>query len=557
MYLKKLIIAEEINEKKIIRDITFKKGLNFIVDSSKNYTEKGNNVGKTTVLKIIDLCLASKARASIWSDDDTGSINTTLKEYLEVHKVYAQLQIQAEDKIYNLKVQLFNRGHRYINNENLSYDAYKEALNKIVFKNSLPKPTIRELIGKFVRIGQNAEKGNILKYSHQNVSNAEYRNIYNYLFNLTSSENSSRILEKTQQINKENNDLKHLIRINNFSNIEDLNERINIVSKDVQTLQIELDYLLENKFTEESFKKRDTIEKELQNLDLILDRLTFEITKTKQIINNMDSPSINIEINNNLLKELFEETQNEFGKLNKKFSDLVEFNKKITNNKIDYYSKKLKVLNSKYNNLINIRKQILTDNKELFEIIGNGKFNSFEEVHANLLYQNQLLGELQRVKEIYNNFKQSISSKEKEKEQLMNVEDKKDNLSIFNEYFTPLSQKALHQRLYLTRDNKFPLKLSNVEEGLGTGNKKTIALLLDIAYVSFIKEVNLKFPYFFIHDILETIDQASFKVIVDTINNNGSQFITAVLREKIDSYNFIKEDDIRLELSVDNRLFKV
>lgn len=129
--------------------------------------------------------------------------------------------------------------------------------------------------------------------------------------------------------------------------------------------------------------------------------------------------------------------------------------------------------------------------------------------------------------------------------------------SLFNEYLTNYSNEIFGQRLYLTRENTFPLKLSNVDEGLGTGYRKTITLLLDIAYVSFLKELDLNYPKFFVHDVLETVDEHNLSKIVEFINENDSQFVFAMLNEKIKDYSFIDEDDRVLRLSKDDKLFKI
>lgn len=558
MYLNKLRIFENNPEKKQIREIPFKKGMNFIVDSSEDHQEHGNNVGKTTLLKVIDLCFAAQHRSILWYDNDTKSTNKILKDYLSQHKVYTELEIQISDAVHTLKVDLFDNGKRYINDKNYNYKDYRLYLNKLVFQNSEKKPTVRELIGKFIRIGQSAESANILKYLHQTTSNAEYTNIYNYLFDLASSEVSSQILELTKQINKNTNSLQDLIRLHNFANIDDLDERINIVSTSAYTVQKKLDVLLENKFTEESFQKRDKIESLLLDLDDAIDNSTFEINKIEKIIQDLKSKQSNIEIDYNLLQELFDETKKEFGKVTKTFDELVQFNRKMSDNKLEYYEEKLAKSLEKRSQILTIRNQTVHDNKEIFEIIDNEKFNNFDGIYSDLIYQNQLLGELKKVKLIYTDLLSSIELDQKYLLELQESQNATDHLSKFNKFFTPLSYSALNQRLYLAKnDTGFPLKLSNVEDGLGTGNKKTITLLLDIAYVSFINELKLDFPKFFIHDVLETIDQSSFKVIVDTINSNGSQFITAVLKEKIASYDFVKEDDMRLKLSINNKLFKI
>ncbi len=92
---------------------------------------------------------------------------------------------------------------------------------------------------------------------------------------------------------------------------------------------------------------------------------------------------------------------------------------------------------------------------------------------------------------------------------------------------------------------------------LGTGHRKTVTLLLDIAYVSLIEDLKLDYPKFFVHDVLETIDEHNFKKIVQFINENGSQFVFAILNEKIENYAFVTESDKILQLSKESKLFKI
>lgn len=81
MFLKRLIIE---NKTGVIRDIPFK-GINLIVDETpENQTQQttGNNVGKTTVLRLIDYCLGSKGE-SIYKDTEfSNQPNTTIQNFL-------------------------------------------------------------------------------------------------------------------------------------------------------------------------------------------------------------------------------------------------------------------------------------------------------------------------------------------------------------------------------------------------------------------------------------------------------------------------------------------
>jgi len=58
MFLKSLTIS---SGKKVIRKIEFRKGINLIVDESQDQIT-GNNVGKTTVLMLVDFCLGANPK---------------------------------------------------------------------------------------------------------------------------------------------------------------------------------------------------------------------------------------------------------------------------------------------------------------------------------------------------------------------------------------------------------------------------------------------------------------------------------------------------------------
>src|SRR3984885_8717552 len=67
----------------VVRRIPFKQGLNLILDKpTSTPTESGNNVGKTTVLRLVDFCLGSDGD-DIWQDSEfKGSINQDVFDLL-------------------------------------------------------------------------------------------------------------------------------------------------------------------------------------------------------------------------------------------------------------------------------------------------------------------------------------------------------------------------------------------------------------------------------------------------------------------------------------------
>ena len=169
MYIERLIIKETLPEEKVIRNIPFTKGLNFIVDADER--TKGNNVGKTTVLRLIDICLGANNIKNIYIDSDTRAKNSVLENYIIEHKVTiiltisSQFEEDSDKKSYELKVDLFPRGKRYINGNSLSKNAYLQNLKGIFFKGN-NSATFRELIKKFVRIDLKGDNYKFFKFLH-------------------------------------------------------------------------------------------------------------------------------------------------------------------------------------------------------------------------------------------------------------------------------------------------------------------------------------------------------------------------------------------------------
>ena len=79
MLIENLIIKETFPTEKIIRDIKFNlNGLNLIVDESNS--KKGNGVGKTTFLRLLDIGFGARDRKAIYTDPETSSVNNKLKK---------------------------------------------------------------------------------------------------------------------------------------------------------------------------------------------------------------------------------------------------------------------------------------------------------------------------------------------------------------------------------------------------------------------------------------------------------------------------------------------
>ena len=80
----------------VIRLIKFnEQGLSLIVDETNSKTS-GSNIGKTTAVKVIDLCLGANAVSSIYKEGDTGE-NHIIREFIEKNKGTEKLSYNPYD----------------------------------------------------------------------------------------------------------------------------------------------------------------------------------------------------------------------------------------------------------------------------------------------------------------------------------------------------------------------------------------------------------------------------------------------------------------------------
>ena len=91
MFIKSLLIS---SPTKVIRDIPFHRGLNLIVDETPiGETLTGNNVGKTTVLRLIDFCLGRDGSVIYKDPENKKEVYQLVKDYLTEKKIIITLTL--------------------------------------------------------------------------------------------------------------------------------------------------------------------------------------------------------------------------------------------------------------------------------------------------------------------------------------------------------------------------------------------------------------------------------------------------------------------------------
>lgn len=132
MQIKRLIVRKTLNSSEVIRNIKFQNGLNLILDETVNASKKtGNSVGKSTAVKIIDLCLGAKSPSYLYKDPETKAENNLIKMFLETNRVEAELILGDKNNTTSIVRPLYLRGKRFINDDPYDKTGFEQELKKI------------------------------------------------------------------------------------------------------------------------------------------------------------------------------------------------------------------------------------------------------------------------------------------------------------------------------------------------------------------------------------------------------------------------------------------
>ena len=197
MFLKSLLIS---TPTKVIREINFHKGLNLIVDETPSGdTLTGNNVGKTTVLRLIDFCLGKDGSVVYKDPENSREIDPMVKSFLVDRKVIITLTIVDNLESPHREVEIsrnFLSSRRenvcQVNGRNITKSELESVLGAEIFPQiTISKPTFRQIIAHNVRY-DDLRLNHTLDILNSFTKLEEYETLYLFMFGCDYDEGAHR-----------------------------------------------------------------------------------------------------------------------------------------------------------------------------------------------------------------------------------------------------------------------------------------------------------------------------------------------------------------------------
>lgn len=566
MFLEKLVIE---NEAGVIREIIFQKGLNLVVDetssdSSIDY-KSGNNVGKTTVLRLVSYCLGSDGKNIYQDTEFKNNKNTAIKNFLFDTEVVVRLSL-VDDLDYPSKSIEIARNFLPRNKKLLTINGKKVAvkdldskLKSLVFNTNVKKPTFKQIISKNIRDDEK-KLNNIVNILNHFTTEEEYEALFLFWLGIdTNTHNRKERLSKDKT--KEEN---YQQRLKKEGELSLAIQQLNLIEQQIEELEEQKSLFNINGYFESQINELNKIKTDLSQYSSKLSQLHMRRELILESKAELESEKTNI--NTSEIELLYKRASKLIPDLQISFQETVNFHNTLINEKVEYITKELPILTNELQILNEKIKSLRNKERELSDQISSSTFNvDYESILLKLNKKYEDKGSLNERIKLWNesNFKlenineelKAINEGIENKDQII-----QNRIKLFNKYFSKISQDLYGEEYLLSSINGekgYKFIITNFEGNPSTGKKKGQIAAFDFAYMKFADDIDLNHLHFIMHDQLENIhgNQLS-KILIDLSNNTNCQFILPIIKDKIPN-NLNINEYIILKLSEDDKLFKV
>jgi uncharacterized protein YydD (DUF2326 family) len=555
----------------VLREITFKDGLNLILDKpTDSGKQSGNNVGKTTVLRLIDFCLGSDGD-EIWQDSEfKDRVNQDVFDLLH-GTPFVFITLKISDKFrgsHSLRRSFKVKGRKgtgllFIDEvPQDSITAYRDEVKNILFGTKARKPSLRQLAPKFVR-SSNGVMSKTLKFLGSFGSEVDYEAAHLFLFgffNVSVLEERAALTDKRAVVAR---DLLGATRQRKEGEIEQL---LLHLRREIDEAQASIQVHGEVPEIAAAANSVSEIRAQASGVGSALGRIEGEIASISLAIASLKHDYDNIDYV--AVKSIYSEAGKYHEKLQHDWEDLSNFVTNLRGRKERFLQQQLDELNEKAATARQALARLQVEEENL--VMALRQTRAFEvalEARADLHEKLKQVGGLEESLKTIQSLRASleeIDSKLDATRQAM--EDGKAQLtqrvSLFNEFFSSLSKELYGEQYLLTFDESkngsIVFSLTSIGANVGAGKKVSQTAAFDIAYIKFLRAASINFPTFVCHDGVEAVHGNQLSELLTTANGLDGQLVLAAIRDKLPGINetFLEENTI-LELAQDDKLFRL
>lgn len=556
----------------LIREFPFHAGLNLIVDETPSVSgqESGNNVGKTTVLKLIDFCLGGNPKDIYCDAENKKNEYKLVKDFLIENGVEISLTMTddlAEPKAREVLIQrnFLNRKYRVqrINGEDLTDANFEAVLTDLLFSGHFPqKPTFRQIVSHNIRHKESSVT-NMLKTLDAYTRDVEYETLYLFLLGCDYAQGDVKQMVRAKIDLEE----KFRRRLESTQTKSAYETALALLNREIEDLEHKRSAFNVNPAFETDMEQLNTVRYGISGMTSEIGRLELRRSLIIEAQTEMAHDESRVDLQQ--LKKLYTQATSLVAGIQKTFEQLHEFHNKMVAEKSRYIASELPGLNETLErhraHLINLLRQ----EKELAAVMT--KTDSFAMLERIVVEQNEKFrqkGEYENVvhqlDEVDAKLAQYESELEAIDEELFSdnfARILKEQIHKFNVYFSTVSQELYGERYALKFETKVAkgrrlYEFTAFNTNFSSGKKQGEISCFDIAYTLFADAENIACMHFLLNDKKELMHDNQLLMIARMVNARNIQFVASILEDKLPK-ELRTEEDIVLRLSPTDKLFRI
>lgn len=568
MFLKSLLIS---TPTKVIREIPFHKGLNLIVDETPSgETLTGNNVGKTTVLRLVDFCLGRDGSVVFKDPESKREVYQLVKDYLIDNKIIITLTLV--DDLDNPQRQIeVNRNFLprkesicKINGEDISKIDFENRLGEVIFPSiKVEKPTFRQIIAHNVRY-EDIRLNNTLDILNSFTKLEEYETLYLFLFGCDYNEGSRRE-ELLANIKSEFNYMK---RLEKHGTKNSYKVALQDIDREIAKLEQKKSSLNINPQLDQDLVELTSVKEELNSISSAITSLRIRRDVIQESINDFNQQRFDVDMVQ--LQLVYKQAAALIPTIQHTFEEMVSYHNKMLANRARYIEEEIPALDEKMAQLQTSFASLREKERYLTEkVTASDTFEELEKVINALNEQytrkgeyGAILSQIESVEEAMKKFNEDLKNID---DGLFSTDFKSkvdEQLSKFNDIFSEISDELYDERYSVKEDvirnakGQSVYKFSIIGTNLSSGKKQGEISCFDIAYTLFADQESIPCLHFILNDKKELMHDNQLVKLAEIANRENIQFVASILEDKLPAE--LRNDDYYVvKLSQNDKLFRI
>ncbi|MBN2212048.1 MAG: DUF2326 domain-containing protein [Sedimentisphaerales bacterium] len=556
----------------IIRDIRFHTGLNLIVDETPIVSgkETGNNVGKTTVLKLIDFCLGGPAKGIYTDNENARNEYKLVKDFLVKNEVLISLVLKEDLLNEDSRQVLIERNFlarknkiQRIDGNNKTDEDYEKALTDLLFPGHYgKKPTFRQIIAHNIRY-KDVSINNTLKNLDKFTRDDEYETLYLFLFGCDFEQGDTK-QELRSQIDVEERFKKRLESEQTKSAYE---SALALLLSEIEEIERRKESLNLNPNFESDLNKLNQVKYQINLTSSEIGRLELRKALIFEAQKEMQSNTSSIDMQQ--LKQIYQQATSLVSGIQKTFQELCNFHNRMVESKLRFITQDLPKIDAQLTIQRKHLKHLLAEEAKLNTIITQSdSFEMLEQLIVELNTKYQMKGEYENTLRQLNAVELKLAELNEELAKIDNnlFSDEfalkiKEQVIKFNRHFSAVSYDLYGEKYALKFDTKTVkgrrlYEFTAFNTNFSSGKKQGEISCFDIAYTLFADEEGIPCMHFLLNDKKELMHDNQLLMIGKLVNAKGIQFVASILKDKLPE-ELNKEEYIVLKLSQEDKLFRI